>query len=562
LAVGAGLDFTDPTSALAPLYLRASHVAAVGLLTGIFVLVNYAPLWHTDIWGHLKFGQWMVDHRRLPDHDPLCAFATEGTGFIHYSWLGQTGLYLLYHLGEWLAGGGPLERMAGGVALLRFGHALLVVLRYGVLLAAFRRLSGSPAQAVGALAVLLVLGLGSLAVLRPQTLGELAFACVLLALSRPLLSRRALVLLPLLLALWANLHGSYAVGLMLLAAVTAGRAFEVLRTTGRWKVRFAAADQPLRRLVFALMLSGLAVAALNPSGPRIYVATLRMAAHPNVQAMDEWQPLVSPLGGGGQWGFLATLVLLAVTRHLGRQRFSATMLVLIAVFAGQALLRQRMLVWWLMLAPWIVVRYWPACLERWRARLSYQSVPSFKKTLAAAMLVVLGGLWSNPGQWILAGQPAALQRALSGGTPWQLTYQLAQGNAADERGMPALQKLLSATYPHGRFTGCVFASETLGDVVLWDLAPEVPVFIYTHVHLFPPEHWQRCLAVRQGSAAGRRILDQYHVNLVVVEPDFNSRLCALLRKDTGWKVLVDEGDHPVKRDPRQRLFIALRSGPR
>ena len=45
----------------------------------------------------------MVDHGRLPDRDPLCAFATEETGFIHYSWLGQTGLYLLYHLGEVLA---------------------------------------------------------------------------------------------------------------------------------------------------------------------------------------------------------------------------------------------------------------------------------------------------------------------------------------------------------------------------------------------------------------------------------------------------------------------------
>ncbi len=561
MAVGAGIDFADPNSPLAPYYLRASHVAAVALLCAVFVLLNFAPLWHTDIWGHLKFGQWIVNQGRLPERDPFCPFATVDGGFVHYSWLSQAGFYALYHFGETLAGGSPLERMAGGVATLRFYYALLVVLRLVVLLLAFRRLSNSWGLAVAGLIPLLGLSLGNLAVLRPQVVGELGFALVLLALSRPCISRRALVLVPAVLVLWANAHGSYPAGLVLLAVATIGRGLELTWAMGWRSWRAIAADAALRRLVLLGVLSILAVAIINPSGPAILLETLRMANHPNVVAMDEWQPLRFHLGPGGQWAFLATIILIAGTWLLSRQRPSATMLLMVLVFAGQALLRQRMLVWWLMLAPWIAVRYWPACVERLRRR-KYQSVPSFRKALAAGMCIVLAFLWSNAGQWLLAGQPGSLERSLSGGTPWRLTYQLAQGHDAGSQGLPALQNVLAANYPQGRFTGCLFASETLGDLALWDLAPEVPVFIYTHVHLFPPEHWARCLAVRSGSAAGQQILDHYHVNLVLVEPDFSLGLCELLRHDARWKVLVDEKDDPVKRDPRQRLFIAVRFVPR
>src|SRR5215468_415389 len=105
--LGAGIDFTDPNSPLAKWYCRGSHVVAALIFAAIFIILNFAPLWHTDIWGHLKFGQWIVQQARLPEREPFCPFATEGAGFIHYNWLSQAGLYALYHLGELLAGGGP-----------------------------------------------------------------------------------------------------------------------------------------------------------------------------------------------------------------------------------------------------------------------------------------------------------------------------------------------------------------------------------------------------------------------------------------------------------------------
>ena len=175
--IGAGLDFSDPNSPLAPYYLQTSHIVAVGMGAMVFVFLCFVPLWHTDIWAHLKFGQWILQHGRLPDADPFCFFS-DADSTPHHGWLSQAIFYALFHAGELLAGGDRLQRLAGGVELLRLSHALIVTLRCLVLLAAFRRSSGSLPLACLALAVMLLLSVGNIAILRPQVLGELCFAMV------------------------------------------------------------------------------------------------------------------------------------------------------------------------------------------------------------------------------------------------------------------------------------------------------------------------------------------------------------------------------------------------
>ncbi|HVS38939.1 MAG TPA: hypothetical protein VMS17_25500, partial [Gemmataceae bacterium] len=50
--LGAGIDFTDPHSPLAPLYLRTSGVVACAVLSVVFVIASIVPLWQSDVWGH------------------------------------------------------------------------------------------------------------------------------------------------------------------------------------------------------------------------------------------------------------------------------------------------------------------------------------------------------------------------------------------------------------------------------------------------------------------------------------------------------------------------------
>ena len=69
--IGAGIDFTDPQSSLAPWYAQVSHVLTALILGLIFLLVSWFPLWHTDIWGHVRFGEEIVRQRGWPAQEPL-----------------------------------------------------------------------------------------------------------------------------------------------------------------------------------------------------------------------------------------------------------------------------------------------------------------------------------------------------------------------------------------------------------------------------------------------------------------------------------------------------------
>src|SRR5262249_53679541 len=107
----------------------------------------------------------------------------------------------------------------------------------------------------------------------------------------------------------------------------------------------------------------------------------------------------------------------------------------------------------------------------------------------------------------------------------------------------------------GRRLGrCVFASETMGDYLLWDLRtdPPVRVFCYTHVHLLTPGHWWQAMAVKAGDPRWQQILDAHAVEFVVLEPyrysyragGYSDLIDQIVAAPEGWKVL-SKPDDPV-----------------
>ena len=51
------------------------------VLTGfwaiLFMYFSYTPLFYSDIWGHVNYGLWMLDHGRLPLEDPFTPLAED-----------------------------------------------------------------------------------------------------------------------------------------------------------------------------------------------------------------------------------------------------------------------------------------------------------------------------------------------------------------------------------------------------------------------------------------------------------------------------------------------------
>lgn len=505
--IGAGIDFTDPNSPLAPFYMQVSHVLLVAFLALVFAAVSLAvPVWHTDVWAHLRFGEEIVRNRALPAHEPFPeSFADHEAPYIHYQWVAQAGGYLVYTLGERLAGPEADARLGGGATMLETAHALIIVLRLLLLFIAFRRLSGSPSSAlVGVILVTLMGTFVHLAILRPQVLGELALAAVMVPLSRPSVSRRALVLVPLVFLVWANCHSTFVMGFIFIGAVLAGRLVEAARSTPgsvRAALHAAWTDTEGRRLALLLTLS-VAATFVNPHGPTLLLRSWALAKNPNIAFMEEWKPI--PLNSAVHVVFLGSVLLLAVLLRLSPARVTPTQLLLLLFFGLESVLHARFVVWWCMLYVWCILPHLDAVLRgRLPAWLRDESIPSFRKTAAA--LLVAGSLfmWSAPAMWGAHGKVPSGRQRVTSATPVQAVELLRERHAADPGQVRA-----------------VFASETLGDYLLWGLRgldPPIRVVCYTHVHLFTPEHWNDCFAVKRGDPDWPQRLDSWQVDFIVLE---------------------------------------------
>lgn len=554
-ALGAGIDWADPDSRLAPFYLTPGGVAAAAVLGLALVLLAGVPLWHTDFWAHLAYGEHVAARGALPDREPLSPFTDKGERMFDAPWLTQLGYHALFRAGGALAGGDAVRRLEGGVELVRVAHLLVAVATLGFVGLACRRAAGSVPWAAGGMLVVAVAMASPLVVQRPQALGLLCFVALLCGLSRQVPSRRFVLWAPALLVLWANLHGSFPVGLGLIGAALLGRVIEVARAGS---VRAAWPDPAARRLALALVLASVAVAVLNPYGPRLYPEVARFGGHPNLKTVVEWQPLDFSAPRGGHWGYLAGVALLLAAQVVSPRPFSPFQLILVFTLGMWPLFQQRAMAWWLPLVPWLAAPHLVAAAERWGLRLG-ERVPNFRRTALAGVVLVLAAVASPATAWVKDGAPRPAAAALHRGTPAAVAAALT-GEPGPEPERAAELARLVREWHGGRYAGRVFASEIQGEYLVRSLPPEAPVMMFNHAHAFPADYWTECLLVKAGGPGWWEVLDRYRVGVVVVEADGHPALCAELRKSPAWAVALDEAGRPA-RDPFARLFVAVRRPP-
>ncbi len=557
--VGAGFDFADPNSPLAPYYLRTTHVVAIAFLALIFVVNTMFPLWHTDVWGHVRYGQWMVENRAIPDREPFCPWWDGRQRFTQFYTLSHLVMYGTFAAGAALATGDDLAKFTGGVESLRGLHALLVALRYALLYFAFGRLARNWSVALVGIVAVVLLDLSNMAVFRPQSFGQVFFALALIPLASPVLSRRAILGLAVLTAIWANTHGSYLVVHGLLFALLAGRIAELLFPPERCAVA-PWRDPAARRLAIALAAVTFAACA-NPYGAGLYARTFEMTRHPSlVTAVGEWQPLSFTMGPGWHWPFLASLAVLAGLALASRRAIPLGTLFAVLLFGVGACIQNRMVIWWAMVLPWALVPLLADAAERIPLRFASTSVPSLRKTMLAFVLALAILNWSGLADTLRNGLPK-LQDAVSGGTPWPVARQIADPDKPLVADWQAdFQTVLNRHYG-GRFRGAILATPMQGDYLMWSLAPGVPV-TYAHIHLFHPDFWDELGVVGQGNAGWWDIVDKYRVNLMVMEAEYCDKLLGEIKKRPDqWKILLDETGSTEKAQKLNRQLIVVRIHP-
>jgi hypothetical protein len=548
-------------------------VVAAAILATAFVLLNLLPLWHTDVWAHLKFGHWMVEYRALPEHEPFADLADKEAPYINFQWLSQLALYFVFKLGAKAAGGDELQQLSGSAQFLVTLHALLAVLRWGILFAALRRLSGSGAVACAGMLLAMVLSVPSIGVLRPQAFVEPLAAAILYVLSGPVLSKRGLIALGMIMILWANLHGSFLIGVILVAACVAYRNIQIRVEARARSVRPVFPDRPLRFLALPLTACACFV---NPRGPLLYRDAFELSRNANIREMDEWRAI--PWGTPAMYLLLGSLALVALTLITAwylrprAQRFTQHLPivlfhVLVAFVLGvQTYFHVRLFPWWALLMPWVLAPHWKLLLDRFPAFADSVDSPTIRKTILTAAFAVLALRFSGPVQLLWDAEPKPLDKVLSAGTPWRLAAQLKAKSQDSKPLADWLAKQLA-----GRFHGRIFASESQADYLLWALPAgtvvserfpldwQMRIFVYTHVHLFPREIWEEAQRVKSGAPDWQEILDRRGVNLIIFECEEHPGLRARLHeaKDK-WVIVRDEYRATKIRDPRMRIMIAHR----
>ena len=146
---------------------------------------------------------------------------------------------------------------------------------------------------------------------------------------RPRRSRWALWLgIPLLLALWANLHGSFVCGLLVLVCWFAGAVAETV-----WRERRFAGSSAIPRCGAGLWLCELALAAacLNPYGVQLVLYNAWFADYRQLRDLPAWQPLVLLQPGGRE--LVASLLVAILVFRFSRRKLPVADVLLLAAFS-------------------------------------------------------------------------------------------------------------------------------------------------------------------------------------------------------------------------------------
>jgi hypothetical protein len=433
-----------------------------------------------DTFLHIAAGRWMMAHGALPALDPF-SHSMPGAPWIVHEWLSELILGAVFGALGW------------------HGIILLTASCFALSIAILARFLLDRGEAMTALVVAVAAGylLEPHLVARPHILALPAMTlwCAALAAARARNRRPPFLLLPLM-VLWANLHGSFVVGLGLAGFLAAEVAIE---RAPAWRAE-------LRQWIVFTGVAALA-AMLTPNGIASFLLPLRFMAMPVLHdSFNEWlsvnfhapQPLelwlLGLIFGGLSLGLrlpLWRLLFLLGLTHLALQ--AARHADLLAV-----------------LAPFLV---WPSWGPQLRARMEASGVSEIGR-LFARLSLPMGG-------WGLASTAAiAAVLAVAASLPPVATVD-----------GPATPVAALATARTMGLSGPVLNEEGFGGYLVFN---GVPTFIDGRIEMYGDDFLARYLGADRGDeAALTGLLDNYHIAWTMFSPQSGAAI--VLNRLPGWR---------------------------
>ncbi len=445
------------------------------------VLILQTSLGTIDLAYHLRAGQIMLRTHAILRTDSF-SFVTAGHAWLNQQWGAQVVLAGVYDLLGW-----------AGLALL---HGVLVGLTFALIFLACRA-AGAGAMLSSLLTLSAFAVSGASLPLRPQVLAAALFALTLWI----VFSRRRrpglMWFVPAITAAWANLHGTFFLGPLVLGLA--------------W-IEDAAEDSPTARRTLLITFTSVAATLVNPFGLRVWSYVLSLSTSPVIaKLISEWQPPSIRELSGALFFLSVAGVAVSLVR---RDRVTPwTSLLWFGVFFAIALTATRSTAWWGLAAAPMLARLFRDS----RSSQRRDPPPSPAHTLIAIALVLLVGVgfpWSFVGSSVQDPSPRLVD------APARMTTALAQALQPGDR---------------------IFAPQALGSWFEFAL-PRNPVFVDSRIELLPPWVWREDGYVFTGRVGWQRFLDRWNVRAVVIAEPAEAPLFPLIERDPGWRLLYSGTD--------------------
>jgi hypothetical protein len=453
-----------------------------------------ANLPSVDLTYHLRAGAEMLDGRGIPTVDTW-TFTVAGTPWTDQQWGAQVILAAVYRVAGWT-----------GLVLLRSG---LIAVIFGCLLAIGLQRGLGMRRAAWLTLVAFLVSAVALA-LRPQLIGMAIFAVILLLVTDRRAHPRRLWAIPLLMVLWANVHGSFFLGPVVLGLA--------------WLEDVHDRVPGARRLLVIAAVSVLA-ACLTPFGPWVWSYAVGLSTNPEVTArITEWQP-TSLRSIPGIAFFASAMAVVALIARRGRTTPWPT-LAWLAVFFLVGAYALRGVAWWPLGAVAAIAGVLVTGPATDPSRPEPLGSPLLRRlNLVVATAIVVVGIALLP-VWRPLDPDLGAPEGVVGNAP---------------PGITATLRDLARPGDH------LFNPQPWGSWFEFAL-PDLPVAIDSRIELFPPAIWDTYENIVAGGEAWEAQLRAWDASIVVVghrDAAMADRLTAagwreVYADDDGWIVVAPE----------------------
>lgn len=446
-----------------------------------------ANLPSVDLAYHLRAGAQILDGGGIPSTDTW-TYTASGAPWLDQQWGAQTILAAVYRTVGWT-----------GLVLLR---AILIGITFGLVYDIGRR-RGVSSRGAALLALTAFLVAAVALALRPQLFGMACFAVTLLLVVQRHRWPRAFWLVPVVVAVWANLHGSFFLGPLVIGLAWLEDVHDK-------------APKSRRTLIVAIVAT--VAACLTPFGPYVWLYAAGLTTNSEVTGrIGEWQPTslrTIP-------GIIFFLSVSAVVALLARttERAPWPRLLGLAAFFLIGVFAIRGVAWWpiaaaALLAGWLI----PAVPAGRTERAGTPLMRRINAGLAVALVAVGIGLLPA---WRPIDPGTLAPTGVVGIAPSGITAKLREIARPDDR---------------------LFNPQIFGSWFAFAV-PALPIAIDARIELYPAQVWDDYEAVVDGREDWRAILDRWGVTIVVAldgDDGFSARLAG-----DGWVEIHRDQDGAV-----------------